>query len=334
MSRPSAEADGRARVALVGATTVDGVALRKALVSRGVPGSRVDLYASQSGEALISEYDGEARLIQDPDPEEIVAHEVIFLCEPGALAERVARTARPESIVIDLIGGLGGTVQPQLVDMDVNPESAQDHGGFLAVPHPLAMLLGDVLHPLERELGIDDVVAVIIRPAADFGDGGVEELREQVVKLLNFGEVPVDTFGRQLAFNIIPQQGLSCETRDVESIAASQVTRMLGWSRNRLTLRLLTAPIFYGHGLLVRLRLRSAATLERVRAILEAGSFVESAGTNAPTTPMDVTGEKTIRLSELSDDGCGGFWLWVVAGEIGERNAEQAVRLAGSVSDI
>jgi len=162
----------------------------------------------------------------------------------------------------------------------------------------------------------------------------VEELREQVVRLLNFDEVPVDTFGRQLAFNIIPQIGLSCEAQDVETLAARQVAQLLGWSRERLTLKLLTAPIFYGHGLLLRLRLRDSAKLIRVRSILEAGSFVESEGANAPATPIDVTGEKTIRLAELSDDGCGGFWLWAVAGEMGARTAEQAVRLAGAVADL
>jgi len=334
MSRSRAEIKGRARVALIGASTVDGIGLRQALVGAGVPGSRVDLYASQTGEALISEYDGEARLIQDPDLEEIAAHDVIFLCEPGALSEQVARAARPGTIVIDLIGCLPDGIRRPLVDVDLNPDSAREHEGFLAVPHALAMLLADVLLPLERELGIDDAVAVIIRPAADFGDRGVEELREQVVRLLNFDEVPVDTFGRQLAFNIIPQIGLSCEAQDVETLAARQVAQLLGWSRERLTLKLLTAPIFYGHGLLLRLRLRDSAKLIRVRSILEAGSFVESEGANAPATPIDVTGEKTIRLAELSDDGCGGFWLWAVAGEMGARTAEQAVRLAGAVADL
>jgi aspartate-semialdehyde dehydrogenase len=313
---------------------VTGIGLRGALVSRGVPGSRVDLYASHTGEALISEYAGEARLVQDPDLEEIASHDVIFLCEPGSLSEQIARATRPGTIVIDLIGCLPDGIRRPLVDVDLNPDSAREHDGFLAVPHALAILLSDVLLPLERELGIDDAVAVIVRPAADFGDRAVEELREQVVKLLSFGEIPVETFGRQLAFNIIPQIGLSCEAQDVEALAARQVAQLLGWSRERLTLKLLTAPMFYGHGLLLRLRLRKTAELSRVRSILEAGSFLESEGANTPVTPIDVTTEKTIRLAELSDDGCGGFWLWAVAGEMGARTAEQAVRLADVVADL
>ena len=68
-----------ARIAVVGAESTSGTLLRAALAESHVPGSRVNLYGLADGEAVISEYDGEARLIQDPNLREIVAHEVIFL---------------------------------------------------------------------------------------------------------------------------------------------------------------------------------------------------------------------------------------------------------------
>ena len=77
--------------------------------------------------------------------------------------------------------------------MDVNPDAAKEHDGRLAVPHPVAILLADLLAPLERELGLRDAVAVVLRPAADFGQDGIEELREQTVRLLNFSEIPSAT---------------------------------------------------------------------------------------------------------------------------------------------
>ena len=60
MSRRVINRNGTARAAVVGATTGDGTRLREALAESGVPGSRVDLYAPVGGEALISEYAGEA----------------------------------------------------------------------------------------------------------------------------------------------------------------------------------------------------------------------------------------------------------------------------------
>ena len=80
MSPRSDRGSGGARIAVIGATTPDGSRVRERLAGFGVPGSRVDLYGGSRGEALISEYDGEARLVQEPDPDETGDHDVIFLC--------------------------------------------------------------------------------------------------------------------------------------------------------------------------------------------------------------------------------------------------------------
>jgi aspartate-semialdehyde dehydrogenase len=321
-------------VALVGASTSDGNRVRKALMERGIPGSRVDLYGQSNGEVLISEYNGEARLVQSGEVEEVAGHDLVLLCERGTLAAKIAAATRGGSVVIDLAGALPESANPRLVHMDVNPEAAREHAGFLAVPHPLAILLGELLHPLERELGIEEAVALIIRPAADFGDEGIEELREQTVRLLNFSEVPVETFGRQLAFNVIPQRRLPCEPPSVETRTARDVTELLGWERNLLALRLFAAPMFYGHGLQLRLRFRDGASVDQVQQALADSPLVEHAGEDAPATPMDASGRKELAISELSDDGLGAVWLWAVAGETDRRLADQAIRLAEAVSDL
>ncbi len=332
MSPRCASRKGTARVALVGASTVEGSMVRDALVRDGVPGSRVDLYGTTSGEVLLSEYAGEARLIQEPEFDEIATHDLIFLCEPGEVAGKLAES-RPGGVVIDLVGVLPEGLRPPLVHVDLNPQAAREHEGFLSVPHPLTTLLCELLYPLERDLGLAEVVAVVLRPAADFGEQGVEELREQTVRLLNFAEVPVKTFGKQLAFNIIPQARLDSGWPPIESLVAGQVAALLGWERKRLALKLLAAPLFYGHGLEMHLRFRNGATLDGVRASLEQSGFSENAD-RAAITPLDVADEKTTRLAELSEDEMGGFWLWAVAGGSGRRAAEHAVRLGGSVSDL
>ena len=74
------------RVAVVGATTPQGTRLREALARRRVAGARVNLFGAEEGEAVISEYAGEARLVQQASPADVVEHEIIFLCEAGELA--------------------------------------------------------------------------------------------------------------------------------------------------------------------------------------------------------------------------------------------------------
>ena len=103
MARLSASSTGTARVAVLGSTTNDGVRLRQALAESGLPGARVDLYgATESEEPILSEYDGEARLIQTPNVEELLDHDVVFLCEPGEIVERLLDRAGRETAIIDV----------------------------------------------------------------------------------------------------------------------------------------------------------------------------------------------------------------------------------------
>jgi aspartate-semialdehyde dehydrogenase len=331
MNRRSGKESGGARIAVLGAASSDGTRLREQLALFGVPGSRVDLFGGTRGEAVLSEYDGEARLVQNPEPEEISRYDLIFLCEAGDSARRCATAAPPAALVIDMVGSSPGDARPPVVHLDINPDAAREHGGVLAVPHPVALLLAELLDPLERKLGLAEVIALVLRPASDFGEEGIEELRQQTVRLLNFAEVPVETFGRQLAFNIIPQARLLGDAARLESRIAGDVGRLLGWSANMLTLKMLMAPVFYGHSLQLRLRFSCETGVEGIVEVLRGAGFAFSADNSAQATPMEVSGEKTTSLYEVVEDGMGGFWIMAVAGELGDRSAEHAVRVADAL---
>jgi aspartate-semialdehyde dehydrogenase len=334
MSPPSASGNGGTRVAVVGAATSVGLRIRERLASRGVPGSRVDLYGANRGEALLSEYAGEARLVQEPEPGEVGGHDVTFLCERGALTSRVAAEVARGAVVIDLVGALVGAERPPRIHMDINPPSARDADGRYAVPHPLAILLADLLEPVRCGPGLDGVVAVILRPAADFGHPAIEELREQTVRLLSFVEVPAETFGRQLAFNVIPQAGLGCEPPGLEEEIGRDLMELLGDSMGLVTLRLLTVPVFYGHSVQLHVRPRGAVSRDRIEELLSARGVSITERRGDVVTPLDVSGESTTVAFDVSEDGAGGLWLQAVAGEVDSRGAEHAVRLADAVCGL
>lgn len=331
MNRRCAKSGGTARVAVIGAPTQEGTRLRKALAEFGVPGGRVDLYGSAAGEALLSEYDGEARMVQEADLQEISQHELIFICGEGPMATAAAAAA-PESMVIDLIDCLPPDAAPRPVHMDINPEAAEaGPGRRYAVPHPLVLMLAELLHPLNRELGLAEATAVIIRPASDFGPEGVEELREQTVRLLSFSDVPVETFGRQLAFNVIPQGQLAGGQGDLDGRIRREVAALLGWKEHRFSVRWLTAPMFHGHAAQLHFRVERSAPLDRVREVLYEAGLIRAAEGDPPATPLDVAGQERCDLSDLSEDGLGGYWAWVVSGGTATRGARQAVRLAAQL---
>jgi aspartate-semialdehyde dehydrogenase len=314
------------KIALLGASTLDGVRVREALEQARVPGRLVDLFDHSDEEMLLGEYAGEARVIQNPDVEEIAGHRVVLLCGAGPSVERLAARAG-ELLVIDVVGALPEGSAARLAGPAVG--EGGDARGLLRVPHPLALVLADLLRPIDHGPGIEEVVAVVLRPAADYGQQGVDELRQQTVRLLNFVEMPVDTFGRQLAFNIVPELGLSCAVPGQEARISRQVAELLGWDRERLALRFLAAPLFFGHAVELRLRTGNGAGVEDIRDALRNGGLDPEAGAGPRiSTPMDVADERELRVGDLTPDGLGGFWLWAVAGRSGTRAAEIAVGLA------
>ena len=335
MSRPSAKARGTARVAVLGSSSTSGTSLRQALADFGMPGSRVDLYGTtEEAEPVISEYDGEARLIQMPDVEDLAARDLVFLCEPGEIVERLLRGRSAPRRVVDLVRARPAGTPATLVHMDVNPQAVGAEPGLLAVPHELSTLLLDLLHPLEARFGCQEAVALVLRPAADFGQGGVEELREQTVGLLSFARPAAQVFGRQLAFNVLPQSVLPDGEDALERLVADEVRSILGWAENRLTLCLAAVPVFYGHSAGLRVSLTRPVDAGEVRAALEAARIPVAGGAGSKITPVDVSTSRGTYVADVGPDGLGGFWIWAVVAEARGHNAELAVRLADAVCDL
>jgi aspartate-semialdehyde dehydrogenase len=206
MARPSAETALR-RIAVLGAASPGGARIRAALADRGVPGARVALYGVASEVAVLSEYDGEARLVQPVG--ELDAHScaAVFVCEPGHDPEPLSRAAASGTVVVDLSGSVAGAT---------------------TVAHPIAGALAAILAPFSTALGLRRASAFVLRPAADFGEAGMEELREQTVRLLRFEKTPSEVFGRQLAFNVIPDPLLPDDESSSTSRIVADTKRILG----------------------------------------------------------------------------------------------------------
>jgi aspartate-semialdehyde dehydrogenase len=336
MTPVSGSAAGTARVAVVGSTTTHGTRVRQMLAESGVPGDRVELYsAADASEPILSEYDGEARLIQTPDLDELLSRDVVFLCETGELVARVVDRAASSTAAIDVANVRTGRANATLVHMDINPRAAAGPHGLFAVPHDVSTLLADLLYPLDRELGLAEVVATVLRPASDFGEQAIEELRDQTVRLLNFAEPVADVFGRQLAFNVLPQAVSPDGSESIEARVATEVGSLLGWLDRRMTVGLAVAPVFFGHSLSLWLRFGRDLTVDRLREVLmNAGLSSTTDSGSERTTPMDVATEDGIHVSGVRDDERGGFQLWAVAGGVHRRNAELAVRLAAALSEL
>jgi aspartate-semialdehyde dehydrogenase len=300
-------------LAVVGAETPTGARLRAALAASGFPGVRLDLFGERAGdEAVLSEYAGEARLIQPALPAEIAGHAVVFLCERGEAARRLVREAGASVALVDLVGAA---------------EGERGAARVLRVPSAPALLLGDLLRPLQAAFGVREGVAVLLRPAGDRGQPGLDELRDQTVRLLSFTSAPKDVFGRQLAFNVIPEAG-------GEAALEREVAHLLGWQAPRLTVSTAFVPVFYGHTVLLRLLPEEPAGVEEVERALRSAEGLRGPAATTADTPLEAAEGMRIDVARVREDGLGGVWLWAVAGEADAAAADQALRMAAGLAAL
>ena len=101
MPRPIAD-PASGRIAVLGAASPAGAHLKAALADRGIPGGRVVLFGHQREVAVLSEYDGEARLVQAVDELDAADYDAVFVCElgyDGASLAQAADTGDRKSVV-------------------------------------------------------------------------------------------------------------------------------------------------------------------------------------------------------------------------------------------
>lgn len=321
-------ASAAGRIALVGAGSSEGARVRHALGTMQVSGSRIDLFGA--GDALLSEYDGEARMIQKLDRVALPDHRLIFVCDAAGDAVRLLSDPSPAATTIDLTGAGHRDLALPLAHDRFLPPVVQGPGSALAVPHSLSLVLAEILAPIHDGPGVREVSAVILRPAADFGAGAVDELRQQTVQLLNFESPPVECIGRQLAFNIIPGSYLSAGDSTAQDRIEPELARLLGLRPSVMSVDMVAVPMFYGHGVSMQVTTGEPASPEELYTLLDAGEGMRASADDRECTPMEISGRGGLSITAIRADAGEGnrIRLWAAADAADNGSAVAAIRLA------
>ena len=321
MARRSADR-GVAPVAVLGAASTAGAGVKAALADRGVSGDRVALYGPSSDVAVLSEYDGEARLVQPSEEFDATACAVVFVCERGPEAARLPAAGQAGTLILDLTSTVTGAT---LHDGIAPPAGTR----LVAFPHPLALLVGSVLRPLHRAVGVRRADAFLIRPASDFGEPGLEELREQTVHLLRFESTPTEIFGRQLAFNVVPEHLFPESERGSSRRIAAESAALAGSPAFPVTVSQALVPTFLGHGLALHVETVRASASDAAAA-MAASTDVTFAPGGEPGATMDAPDGPTPVVARLDAPEEGIVRVWCVASEAVGAVASRAVSFAAA----
>jgi len=203
-------------------------------------------------------------------------------------------------------------------------------------PHPAVIVISAVLLRLAARFPLAKAVAQVFTSASESGSRGVDELQKQTVNILSFQKVPDQTFGAQLAFNMLSRLGRTGkgEMASLEVRLRRQISHYLGHRVPHPALRLFQVPVFYSVGVSLYVEPAEPVSTEAATAALSGERIkVRKGGLDAPTH-VEATGSSDILVDSITREAepPHGLWIWALADNL-HLAATNAVELAAGLGE-
>ncbi len=345
-------ADLRYTVAVVGTSTLLGKELLDVLKERAFPVARLVTRAELEAEPDLPVLDLDPSIAATADEGEDAESDFVFLAGPlrpsrdGTKrefldsAERLADAHHAE--VIDLGGFLaahaGGALRIPALEAASPGVEKGPSPKFYDAPHPAVEAIARLLLALHRRFPITSAVCEVIGSASEIGPRAIAELQKQTMNLLSFQKIPQAVFGAQMAFNLLPRltrgRAQPGELGATEQRIRKELGDYLGGRAPLPALRFLQAPVFHSLAISLYVRTREAAPLPALSETLAAAGVQVRRPSEAPPSPVEVTGSSDILADALAGDAAdpNGFWIWAVADNL-RLAATNAVEIAEALKN-
>jgi aspartate-semialdehyde dehydrogenase len=336
------------RVGVVGATGQVGGVMRRILEERAFPVDELRYFASARSAGRTLPWKGKEIVVEDADLADPTGLDVA-LFSAGATGSRALapKFAAAGAVVIDNSSAWRMDPDVPLVVSEVNPEAiARRPKGIIANPNCTTMAFMPVLKPLHAEAGLIRLVVSSYQAVSGAGLSGVEELDEQVRKVIDGAAAlthdgdAVDfpapqKFARPIAFNVLPLAGKliddgSGET-DEEQKLRNESRKILDIPDLPVSGTCVRVPVFTGHSLSINAAFERPITPERAAELLAAAPGV--AVVDIPT-PLLAAGKDPSYVGRIRRDPTveHGLVLFVSNDNLRKGAALNAVQIAELVA--
>ncbi len=293
------------KLAVVHPTTLLGKELRERLDEPGALGDDLVLLTTDEGElGTLTEVRGGAAIVGRADALALEGIDVAFFAGP----RRPAASCWPRCLPTPPLSCCRPTPRAPTASRSiagVNLEAAQP-GQVLISPHPGAIALAHLLHPL-AELGLEEARATLVQPASMREEAALHELFEQARKALNFGKQQPGIFGHQLVFNLLPIDG------DADALVG-QLNSTLGEDLD-VAVQIVQGGVFHGFSISLYVRFASdpgGSGCARRSAAHPTSSWCANRSTSArsmrPTSPRCWSAASIPTPATPAATGCGRRW--------------------------
>jgi aspartate-semialdehyde dehydrogenase len=326
------------RIAIVGATSLIGEALLDEMRARKFPYAELHALEDQrTGGASVGD-DDQKLPVGDVAAFDFSTADLVFFCGRAALSERYAEAAAAHAWTIDGSSAFRGRSDVPLVVADVNPGALRELGahGLIALPGSASVALATALAPLHATAALTRVEVATYHAVSGSGRGAMEELASETVAMLSGNKARGRAFGKQIAFNVIPQvdtvgeDGVAREERRLWE-ETRRVLASPGLAINATAVRV---PVFFGHSLAVHAAFERPISLADALAVLQRAPGISvidpESSTEFPTPALMAAAPDKVYVGRLRRDVTRdrGLNFWLVADNVRKCAAHNAVSVA------
>lgn len=321
-------------IALLGATGAVGNAVLELLAERQFPVGELYLLASENSAGESLRFDGRSLRVQDAAEFDWSQAQLAFFTAGREASARYAEEAASQGcLVIDSSDLFALEPDVPLVVPDVNPQVLADYRNrnIITVADALVSQLLSAIKPLVDTAGLGRLQVTNLVSVSSHGKAAVDGLAGESARLLN--GVPADEhyFGRQLAFNLLPQQADSAGSVASERRLVDQVRKVLQDEGLPIAVSSVQAPVFYGNAQIVYIEnLRPLSAEEARDELARADDISLSDDGDYPTPVSDASGSEALSIGSVRNDyGIPELLqFWSVADNIRFGGALMAVKTA------
>ena len=339
---PALSSSNPPHVGIVGATGLVGEMMRVLLAERNFPLASLRLFASARSAGTTLVWGGQEIVVEDAATADYAGLDIVFFSAGGDTSRELApKVAATGAIVIDNSSAWRDDPDVPLVVAEVNPHAlASIPKGIVANPNCTTMAAMPALKPLHEAAGLKRLTVSTYQAVSGGGLAGIEELREQVLAVVDGGAALARDGGAvafpapkkwvaPIAFNVVPlnyklgedgyteeEAKLRDETRKILEIPGLPVSGTC-----------VRVPVFTGHSLSIN------AEFERAISVADALDLLGRAPgvmlVEAPN-PLAATGQDPVFVGRVRADPtvAHGLALFVTGDNLRKGAALNAVQIA------
>jgi aspartate-semialdehyde dehydrogenase len=319
------------KVAIIGATGAVGNKLLSTLIERNFPLKELYLLASNRSEGKQLKFKNRKYIVQSIEKFDFEDVDIAFFSAGSSVSAKYAEEAEKKNCyVIDNTSYFRMDKNIPLVVPEVNhSELDKMSGKIISNPNCSTIQMLVALKPIHNINRIKKIIVSTYQSVSGAGQLAMNELGSQSKAIIEEKALSIESFPKQIAFNVIPQIDLFMDNRYTkeEMKMVNETKKILDQSID-VNATCVRVPSYISHAESVYIELENDMNLTSLENALNNGEGVIYSSSDYHT-PLDSTGQDAVYVSRLRRDlkKENAFNLWIVSDNLLKGAALNSVQI-------